>query len=200
MLSIRNSGGTDVGMDAIRFSGTDLELRPVGASSFSGTHLALGGDDLGDAAVIPPFTTRTVTVEVRSTTTVGHAPMGIDAEIYPSGYMSQIITGSDPDPGTGSISGHVTDAAGHPVRDLLVTAFAGGDFDQRAHGRQRRVLAQAAQARDVRRVGGGRPGERGGQRGRSDGRSEDGRDGRLRHGRGRRDRRAAARRPRGRRA
>jgi hypothetical protein len=122
VLSVRNAGGNDVEHDGVRFSGTDLELRAVGDTAFA-KRVTIAGTQLGDAQVIPALSTRTVVVEVRSTTTVGHAFMKLDAELYPIGYAP--VPGSDPDPGTGSIAGTVTSTAGTPVRELRVTAFDG---------------------------------------------------------------------------
>ncbi|WP_028068063.1 carboxypeptidase regulatory-like domain-containing protein [Solirubrobacter soli] len=122
LLSIRNAGSNDVQLDGVRFTGTDLELRAVGATDFA-KRLMVADTQLGDAQVIPALSTRTVIVEVRSTTLVGHAFMKVDAELYPTGYAP--VEGSDPDPGNGSIAGTVTSAAGTPVRGLRVTAFDG---------------------------------------------------------------------------
>ena len=124
VLSLHNAGGNDVAIDGVRFSGSSLEVRAIGSTDF-GPRVTLAEDQLGDALIIPALSTRTVSVEVRSTTTVGHAFMDLDAEVYPAGYTALTVTGSDPDPGTGSITGHVTSAAGAPVRDLRVTAFDG---------------------------------------------------------------------------
>ena len=123
VLSVRNAGGNDVTLDGVRFSGSDLELRAPGTTTF-GPRVTLTGTQLGEAEVIPALTTRTVLVELRSTTLVGHAFMKLDAELYPSG-APPVVAGSDPDPGKGSITGHVTTASGQPARGLRVTAWDG---------------------------------------------------------------------------
>jgi len=124
VLSLRNVGGNDIGIDMVRFAGRDLKVRAIGTTDFD-TSVQLADTDLGDALVIPALSTRTVMVEVQSTTTVGHAYMGVDAEVFPTGYLAQTIKGSDPDPGTGSITGKVTTATGQPARGVRVTAFDG---------------------------------------------------------------------------
>ena len=65
VLSLRNAGANDVALDGVRFSGTDLELRAIGATGF-GPRVTLADTQLGDALVIPALSTRTVEVEVRS--------------------------------------------------------------------------------------------------------------------------------------
>ena len=123
-LTLRNAGANDVGIDMVRFAGRSLKVRAIGTTGFD-TSVQLSGDDLGDAAVLPALSTRTVQVEIDSDTLVGHQLMGVDAEVYPAGYLSQTVKGSDPDPGAGSIAGQVTNASGAAVRGVRVTAFDG---------------------------------------------------------------------------
>ena len=120
----------------VRVRGTDVELSLEGETAFVPGPLAIHGDELverlGGTDVIPPGETRRFVVRFKSTTLAPHAPLRVDADVYPAGYTDGLgEDGSDPEDQGGRIGGHVRNAAGDAVAGVAVSALRANGTDHR---------------------------------------------------------------------
>ena len=126
----------DAGVEMVRVRGTDVELSLEGETEFVPGPLAIHGDELverlGGTDVIPPGETRRFVVRFKSTTLAPHAPLRVDADVYPAGYTDGLgEDGTDPEDQGGQIGGHVRNAAGDAVAGVAVSALRADGTDHR---------------------------------------------------------------------
>jgi Calx-beta domain-containing protein/carboxypeptidase family protein len=145
-VAMRNEGLNDAPLDLVRIVGTDVKLRLEGEEDYADGELDLFGDALADALggsdVIPPRQSRRVVVYFTSTTLGIHAPLHINAEVYPAGQLDAVVAGLEPDLPEGTISGHVRNAAGEAVAGVPVSARAPRvSGDRTPHTRSRTTVS-----------------------------------------------------------